>query len=268
MTIDTSEGPYRVPLDATGVGAPQPPAQTLAPNFEGSWWTAPAGSESGWGLNFAHQGDVIFATVFTYDATGKTWWLSMTANRIGNNVFSGTLYETRGPAFNTVPFDSKCRRVSRGRHRHARLQRCEQRHVQLQRQRHRAEQAHHAHGFRKPADLHGFRDAIRSVRCDQLPGHLVGGGGHRRNRLGPPLHAPGRHHLRDLVHVRLRRLAAVAVGNRAEGRARRLQRNLVPDDRAGVRNPAIRPGARSYARRSATRRSRSATATTQPSPTA
>jgi len=25
-------------------------------NFEGSWWTAPAGSESGWGLNFAHQG--------------------------------------------------------------------------------------------------------------------------------------------------------------------------------------------------------------------
>ena len=107
VTIDTSEGPYRVPLDATGVGAPQPPAQALAPNFEGSWWTAPAGSESGWGLNFAHQGDVIFATVFTYDATGKTWWLSMTANRIGNNVFSGTLYETRGPAFNTVPFDSK-----------------------------------------------------------------------------------------------------------------------------------------------------------------
>ena len=108
VTIDTSEGPYRVPLDATGVGAPQAPAQTLAPNFEGSWWTAPAGSESGWGLNFAHQGDVIFATVFTYDATGKTWWLSMTANRLGNdNVFSGTLYETRGPAFNTVPFDSK-----------------------------------------------------------------------------------------------------------------------------------------------------------------
>jgi len=106
VTIDTSEGPYRVPLDATGVGAP--PAQTLAPNFEGSWWTAPAGSESGWGLNFAHQGDVIFATVFTYDATGKTWWLSMTASRLGNNnVFSGTLYETRGPAFNTVPFDSK-----------------------------------------------------------------------------------------------------------------------------------------------------------------
>ena len=107
VTIDTSEGPYRVPLDATGVGAAKPPAQTLAPNFEGSWWTSPAGSESGWGLNFAHQGDVIFVTVFTYDKAGKTWWLSMTANRIGNNTFSGEIYETRGPAFNTVPFDSK-----------------------------------------------------------------------------------------------------------------------------------------------------------------
>ncbi|MGE5090318.1 MAG: S8 family peptidase, partial [Candidatus Levyibacteriota bacterium] len=53
--------------------------QPAAPNYEGLWWAAPAGSESGWGINFAHQGDVIFATWFTYDATGKAWWLSMTA---------------------------------------------------------------------------------------------------------------------------------------------------------------------------------------------
>jgi serine protease len=41
----------------------------------GLWWAAPAGSESGWGINFANQGNVIFATWFTYDATGKAWWL-------------------------------------------------------------------------------------------------------------------------------------------------------------------------------------------------
>ena len=35
------------------------------PNYEGLWWRSPAGSESGWGINFAHQGDVIFATWFT-----------------------------------------------------------------------------------------------------------------------------------------------------------------------------------------------------------
>ena len=75
------------------------------PNYEGLWWRSPAGSESGWGINFAHQGDVIFATWFTYDRTGKAWWLSMTANRTASNVFSGTLFQTHGPAFNAATFD-------------------------------------------------------------------------------------------------------------------------------------------------------------------
>jgi len=78
----------------------------MIPNYEGLWWNAPAGSESGWGINFAHQGDVIFATWFTYDTTGKAWWLSMTANQTTPNVFSGTLYQTHGPAFSAVPFNS------------------------------------------------------------------------------------------------------------------------------------------------------------------
>jgi hypothetical protein len=73
-------------------------------NYQGLWWNAPAASESGWGINFAHQGDVIFATWFTYDATGKALWLSMTANKTAEDVYAGTLYQTRGPAFNAVPF--------------------------------------------------------------------------------------------------------------------------------------------------------------------
>jgi hypothetical protein len=101
VTIDTSEGPYRFPLDAKAVAAKQPPAL----NFEGVWQNAPAGSESGWGISLAHQGDVIFATWFTYNADGKTWWISMTANRTTDNVFTGTLYETRGPAINAATFD-------------------------------------------------------------------------------------------------------------------------------------------------------------------
>ena len=74
---------------------------------QGLWWNAPANSESGWGINFAHQGDVLFATWFTYDPTGKAWWLSMTANRTGAapDVYTGALIETRGPAFSAVPFD-------------------------------------------------------------------------------------------------------------------------------------------------------------------
>jgi serine protease len=72
---------------------------------QGLWWNAPAGSESGWGINFAQQSDVIFATWFTYDTLGRAWWLSMTATRIADNAYSGTLYQTRGPAFNAVPFN-------------------------------------------------------------------------------------------------------------------------------------------------------------------
>jgi lysyl endopeptidase len=68
------------------------------------FWNSPAGSESGWGINFAHQGDVIFATWFTYDLTGKAWWLSMTAGKTGNATYAGTLYQTTGPAFNVSPF--------------------------------------------------------------------------------------------------------------------------------------------------------------------
>jgi hypothetical protein len=73
-------------------------------NFGGLWWAAPAGSEAGWSLNVAHQGDVTVAGWNTYDLNGNAWWLSMAALKVAPNTYSGTLYETRGPAFN-APFD-------------------------------------------------------------------------------------------------------------------------------------------------------------------
>ena len=82
-------------------------AQALSggdPNYQGLWWKAPANSESGWGLNLAHQGDTVFASWFTYDTSGRAWWLVMTAGKSGPNSYSGTLYQTRGPAFNAVPW--------------------------------------------------------------------------------------------------------------------------------------------------------------------
>jgi hypothetical protein len=69
------------------------------------WWAAPAASESGWGVNFTHQGDVIFATWFTYDTDGTPFWLVATANKTAAGIYSGTLYRTTGPAFNAVPFN-------------------------------------------------------------------------------------------------------------------------------------------------------------------
>ena len=84
-----------------------PASPPAARNYQGLWWAAPAGVESGWGVNVAHQGDTIFVTWFTYDTTGKQWWLSMTANKTASDpdTYSGQLIQTHGPAFSAVPFD-------------------------------------------------------------------------------------------------------------------------------------------------------------------
>ena len=76
-----------------------------APNYQGLWWAKPAASESGWGIDFAHQDAVIFATWFTYDATGKPWWLTMTALQGLGETFAGDIFQQTGPPFNSVPFN-------------------------------------------------------------------------------------------------------------------------------------------------------------------
>lgn len=74
-------------------------------NVQGLWWKG--ATESGWGVNLTQQGDVLFATWFTYDSQGQGMWLVMShGERVGDNSYAGTLYRTRGPAFSSVPFES------------------------------------------------------------------------------------------------------------------------------------------------------------------
>jgi len=76
-----------------------------APNYQALWWASPPGSENGWGLNIAHQGDILFATWFTYAASGRGQWLVMpNGARTGAGRYTGALYRTTGPAFNLVPW--------------------------------------------------------------------------------------------------------------------------------------------------------------------
>ena len=71
-------------------------------NYQDLWWNA---AESGWGLNVTHQGNTLFATLFTYDASGRDLWLVMSAGqRQADGSYLGDLYRTAGPAFNAVPF--------------------------------------------------------------------------------------------------------------------------------------------------------------------
>ncbi|QJR09721.1 hypothetical protein DSM104443_00771 [Usitatibacter rugosus] len=82
--------------------APDATAVEGAANQTGMWWNA---AESGWGINFAHQGDVIFGTLFTYDAARKPLWLILSEGRKQpSGAFVGTLYRTTGSRFDANPF--------------------------------------------------------------------------------------------------------------------------------------------------------------------
>jgi len=70
-------------------------------NFQGLWWNT---AQSGWGINFAHQGDIIFATWFTYDATSKPWWLIAEMHKSATGVYSGPVATVSGPLFDSAPF--------------------------------------------------------------------------------------------------------------------------------------------------------------------
>ena len=70
-------------------------------NHTALWWNP---AESGWGLNVNHQGNKVFATLFTYDSTGPMWLVMSDSTLQSDGSYQGVLYRTTGPAFNTVPF--------------------------------------------------------------------------------------------------------------------------------------------------------------------
>ncbi|QJR10806.1 hypothetical protein DSM104443_01875 [Usitatibacter rugosus] len=71
-------------------------------NYQDLWWNP---AESGWGLNVTHQGDVIFATLFTYGLDGRpAWYLMSRGEKRADGSYAGDLYRTTGSPFNAAPF--------------------------------------------------------------------------------------------------------------------------------------------------------------------
>jgi hypothetical protein len=67
------------------------------------WWIP---SESGWGMQLVHRGPVIFATLFVYGLTGNPTWYTATLDSTATNLtWTGDLYATTGPYFETIPFN-------------------------------------------------------------------------------------------------------------------------------------------------------------------
>jgi sugar lactone lactonase YvrE len=77
------------------------PSAAAGANYTSLWWKA---DESGWGINVNHQGNLTFATLFTYDALGQPMWLVSTGARTTGDTFTGDLLRTTGPAFDANPF--------------------------------------------------------------------------------------------------------------------------------------------------------------------
>ncbi len=223
-----------VPNQATNFAGQSASVVVAAANYQGLWWNAPANSESGWGVNLAHQGDTIFASWFTYDMAGHGWWLVVTANKTGPNTYSGKLYSTRGPAFSATPWDPAMVYDDRAGHRDLHVQRRQQRHLQLRDRRSQSDQEHHARSIRPAAQLQ-LRDGGRPDHRDQLPGSLVEQARELGVGMGDQPEPRGRHDLRHLVHLRPRWLGVVARGDREQDRLGCLHRRPVPYFRHALR---------------------------------
>ncbi len=72
-------------------------------NFQDLWWNP---NESGWGINLTHQGNLIFATLFTFGLDGQGVWLTALASRVADGLYIGELSEAKGPAFNASPWNA------------------------------------------------------------------------------------------------------------------------------------------------------------------
>ncbi|HSN20923.1 MAG TPA: hypothetical protein VLS49_09605 [Usitatibacter sp.] len=83
-------------------------ATTYSIDYTDLWFNA---TESGWGVNFIQQDDVIFATLFVYGVGNVAQWFTasdMEPSPAGSrNTFTGQLYLTSGPYFGAGSFDPR-----------------------------------------------------------------------------------------------------------------------------------------------------------------
>ncbi len=80
------------------------PGTASANNYQDMWWNP---NESGWGINIAQQGDVMFATWFIYGLSNQPTWIflsSATRSGVTGNTFAGDIFQASGSAFSAVPF--------------------------------------------------------------------------------------------------------------------------------------------------------------------
>ena len=210
------------------------------PNYQGLWYKSPAESEAGWGINFAHQGDVIFATWFTYDVNGKAWWLTMTANKTAEGVYSGQLIRTNATPFSAFVPPATATIVGTGTLTFTSATTGTFSYT--------VNDGANVATQTKAIVLQTFGPVPTCVwgaqagpdQGDQLPGPVVGRSGGGR-WVGCEPDAAGHDHIRDLVYLRRESQPVVVVGDRAADGVEHLLRNAGPNQWADIQRGAVRP---------------------------
>ena len=109
-TVGSVHGAKQISKMVYATGAPSCTlggAKGTTENFQDLWFNP---ADTGWGVNIAHQGDIVFGTYFTYDANGKgEWFVVPDATKSGAGTYAGTLARATGPAFQGAWDASKVR---------------------------------------------------------------------------------------------------------------------------------------------------------------
>lgn len=78
--------------------APAVPKTNITTDLTDIWWPD---AEPGWGIQFVHNADIVFATLYVYGPAGEpTFYVAVLENTpIGGGTWTGTLYSTTGSHF-------------------------------------------------------------------------------------------------------------------------------------------------------------------------
>jgi hypothetical protein len=58
-------------------------------------------------MSIDHQGDILFTVWFTYDASGNAaWFVIPRADKVSSGVYSGPIYQTKGPVFSSQSWNA------------------------------------------------------------------------------------------------------------------------------------------------------------------
>ncbi len=89
-----------------------PPASATSFSVDNSdLWGNPA--ENGWGLQIVQRAEIVFVTLYLYNANNTPVWYAAVLQPSGPTRWTGDLMQTGGPWFGTQPFNPAAVTVAR-----------------------------------------------------------------------------------------------------------------------------------------------------------